>query len=370
MKRVVLHTVVVAGFLHTDKLPYFACSWRTVGGQQFASVANVTYPEGYQRFLDAVDVLNFDLGLLLSFGCVVDIDFHDRLLVMTLSPLVAMAFLGITYALAARRNRRSDAAAMEEVREKHLSAVLLLTFLIYSPVSSVLFQTFACEDLDDGKRYLRVDYRLECDSPKHEALKVYAGFMIVLYTVGIPLLYAALLFSNREVLMDERRRNKDLVVKTTSGLWGSYAPDRYYYEVIECARRVLLAGVVVFIYPNTAAQVAVTLMMAVFFMVVSEGLAPYLSRWDTWISRMGHAIVFTSMYIALLLKVDLAGEQNSSQSVFEAILVSAHVCMVLAVVLEAVMISWALGRQHVEDSGPKFRRSGVTSFAMESHSSS
>lgn len=325
----------------------------------------MTFSDVYQRFLDVVDVLNFDLGLLLSVGCVVDIDFHDRLLVMTLSPLVAMAFLGTTYALAVRRNRCSDPASVEKVREKHLSAVLLVTFFIYSPVSSILFQTFACENLDDGKYYLRADYRLECDSPKHEALRVYAGFMIALYTVGIPLLYAVLLFRNREILLHGRDRESDLRVKTTSGLWGAYAPNRYYYEVIECGRRVLLAGVVVFIYPNTAAQVAVTLMMAVFFMVVSEGLAPYVSPWDTWVSRMGHAIIFTSMYVALLLKVDLAGEQNSSQAVFEAILVAAHACMILAVVLEAIMISWALGRRHVEDSRPKFRRSGVTSFVVE-----
>lgn len=352
---------------HTNGLPNPAFSRPAGRGEQFTSVANVTFSDVYQSFLDVVDVLDFDLGLLLSVGCVVDVDFHDRLLLMTLSPLVALAFLGTTYALAIRRNHESDAAVMETIREKHLSAVLLVTFLVYSPVSSVLFQTFACEDLDDGGHYLRADYRLECDSPKHTALKVYAGFMIVLYTVGIPLLYAALLFRNREILMDDSRRKSDLVVKTTFGLWGAYAPNRYYYEVIECGRRVLLAGVVVFIYPNTAAQVAVTLMMAVFFMVVSEGLAPYESRWDAWVSRMGHAIVFTSMYVALLLKVDVAGEQNSSQRVFEAILVSAHACMVLAVIVEAVMISWALGRQHVEDSRPKFRRSGVTSFVVETN---
>ncbi|CAM9568519.1 unnamed protein product, partial [Hapterophycus canaliculatus] len=35
---------------------------------QFASVANVTYPDLYQRFLDGLDVFNFDLGWILSAG--------------------------------------------------------------------------------------------------------------------------------------------------------------------------------------------------------------------------------------------------------------------------------------------------------------
>ncbi|CAN0520317.1 unnamed protein product, partial [Scytosiphon promiscuus] len=124
------------------------------------------------------------------------------------------------------------------------------------------------------------------------------------------------------------RRTQDQHANTISALWGPYKPTRFYYEVIECGRRVLLAGVVVFIYPNTAAQVAVALMMAVFFVFLSEGLAPYESRWDAWLSRTGHAIVFTSMYVALLLKVDVSHERASSQSVFEVVLVSAHVCMI------------------------------------------
>ncbi|CAN0569333.1 unnamed protein product, partial [Ectocarpus sp. 12 AP-2014] len=45
---------------------------------QFTSVANVTYPNVYKRFLDGLDVFNFDLSWVLSAGCIFDIDFHDR----------------------------------------------------------------------------------------------------------------------------------------------------------------------------------------------------------------------------------------------------------------------------------------------------
>ena len=57
-----------------------------------------------------------------------------------------------------------------------------------------------------------------------------------------------------------------------------------YFEVIECARRVLLVGVVVFFNPNTASQVAVTLVLAFIFVVLSESLDPYVSKWDTWLT--------------------------------------------------------------------------------------
>ncbi|CAN0083900.1 unnamed protein product, partial [Laminaria digitata] len=171
---------------------------------QFTAIANVTYPHVYQRFLDAVNVLNFDLGWIsqMSVGCVFDIGIHGRLLIATIGPIIAAMFLGLTYAVAAKASRGS-AESLRLIRHRHISVMLLLTFLVYSSVSSILFQMFACDDLEDGKNYLRADYRVECDSSQHIAFQVYAGFMILLYTVGIPALYASLLFRNRGVLKDE-----------------------------------------------------------------------------------------------------------------------------------------------------------------------
>lgn len=294
----------------------------------------------YQRLLDGLEIFNFDLSWVLSIGCVLDVDFHDRLLLSTIGPIIAVLFLGGTYAVAARINLGAPTETMQVVWNKHVSMLLLLTFFVYSSVSSTLFQTFACEDLEDGRNYLRADYRIECDSSRHEYFQVYAGFMVVLYAVGIPGLYGVLLFRDRDTLRQDKVGRVDTArVASTSDLWSPYKPSVFYFEVIECGRRILLAGVVVFIYPNTAAQIAITLLMAFVFVVVSEALAPYESRWDTWISRTGHAVVYISMYVALLLKVDVADERAGNQRVFEAVLVVMHACMVLAIVIETVILA-------------------------------
>ena len=128
----------------------------------------------------------------------------------------------------------------------------------------------------------------------------------------------------------------------------------YKRQVIECVRRISLTGAVVFIYSNTAAQIAVTLVMAFDFAMVSEGLAPYDSRWDCWINRTGHVIVFMSMYIALLLKVEVSSERDSSQDLLASILVAAHACMVLAVVVEAVAMACSVTKPQSRDE-PRLR---------------
>lgn len=322
-------------------------------------MANVIFPDVYQDFIRGLNVFNFDLSWMLSAGCLVDLDFHDRLLILTLGLVLAMLFLVATYAIATGLHREST-AALRNVRHKHASTALFLTFVVYSSISSVLFGMFACEDFDDGKKLLRADYRIECDSSKHKNLQVYAGFMLFLFTLGIPAVYAGLLFRDREFLVravDERDQRDR--VEFISGLWKPYRPSVFYYEVVECGRRILLAGVVVFIFPNTAAQIAVTFFIAVVLSLLSEALAPYASKWDIWLNRSGHLVVCASMYVALLLKVDVSGERSSSQTVFEAVLVAVHACMVLTIVVESVVLACSLkvaGQR--EDPSPRFRNSG------------
>lgn len=77
--------------------------------------------------------------------------------------------------------------------------------------------------------------------------------MILLYTVGIPVVYAVVLFWSRAVLIQKADREDDQWLKSISDLWQPYKPFRFYYEVIECGRRILLAGAIVFFYPDTAA---------------------------------------------------------------------------------------------------------------------
>ncbi|CAN0474933.1 unnamed protein product, partial [Scytosiphon promiscuus] len=167
------------------------------------SVANVTYPGVYQTFLSGLNIINLDIGFVISAGCLwSDIDFHDRLIVSTLWPLLVLGFLAMTYAIALRRNPGSYDSVREKISNKHLTSVLLLLFFVYSSVSSTVFQMFACDPLDDGIEYLRADYRIFCTDAKHRALQVYAVLMIVVYPVGIPLLFFGLLYRHREVLSE------------------------------------------------------------------------------------------------------------------------------------------------------------------------
>ncbi|CAB1114887.1 unnamed protein product [Ectocarpus sp. CCAP 1310/34] len=189
----------------TIALLHAACS----ASMRFTSAANVTYPAVYQRFLNALDVFNFEISWIISAGCVMDLDFHDLLLLSTIGPLIALLFLAATYRAGSRINR-GNTEALQLVWDRHVSMVLLLV-LLRATSSTAAGNTCA---------------RIEYDSSNHQGFRVYAGFMILLYPVGIPAFYGALLFRDRDVLQkDPDGREDPPRISSISNLWQPYRPS-------------------------------------------------------------------------------------------------------------------------------------------------
>lgn len=177
-----------------------------------------------------IDVVNLDLGFILSFACIYDTDFYDRLLMATLGPVVVLSFLGCTYLVALRRNRRSPESIVT-VRNRHLSVALFVLFIVYTTISHAIFQTFVCDTLDDGESYLRADYSLRCFTPTHTAFRIYAALMVIVYPVGFPCAFAWWLFRHRHELKDDEQRRSNPRIRPAADLWEPYKRDKYYYEV-------------------------------------------------------------------------------------------------------------------------------------------
>ncbi|CAM9324162.1 unnamed protein product, partial [Sphacelaria rigidula] len=225
-----------------------------------------------------------------------------------------------------------------QVRRRHRTVLILITFLVYSSASSTVFQTFACDHLDDDLYYLRADYRLRCHHnngithddtsnvvPVHRAYMIYAGLMIAVYPIGIPILYGVLVWS--ACRRPPHRYHKSMM----RDLWKPYKRDRLFYEVVECARRLMLTGAVVFISPGSVAQISTAFLLALLFFAMFEALDPYKSWQDCWMSRFGHLIVLLSMLIALMLGTDSEEEAETGEQMYDVILTVANVLIVMAV---------------------------------------
>lgn len=71
-----------------------------------------------------------------------------------------------------------------------IDACFTTLFLFYPSCSAITFQTFDCETFDDGTRFLRGDYSINCDTTIHYFMEMYAILMIVIWPIGVPIIYA------------------------------------------------------------------------------------------------------------------------------------------------------------------------------------
>lgn len=288
--------------------------WQIVS--QFSLVTNTTYPDIYERFIDIVGSIGFNLDWIMGLSCDLDTDFHSKLFVVTVCPMLLSFLAAVTYLFS---DKSSDSF------RRHVSFLLLVSFYVFSPVSTTLFQMFSCETLEDGREFLRADYSIQCTSDKHKALQGYSVFMLIMYVIGIPAAYSVIIYKNRLSFDDDN---------VASSLWNSYRPGARYFEIIELLRRVMMTGVIVFIYPDSAPQVAVTLIFAVVFIVISMTINPYAEKSSNVLSTVGHLIVFFTVYISLLYKVDLSDENSDSQDAFAYVIVIVHLLLFFSIFIE------------------------------------
>ena len=91
-----------------------------------------------------------------------------------------------------------------------------------------------------GKRVLKIDTSLDCESPQHQAFRVLDGTFIGVY-LGIPLLWLILLCQRRSDLnpntSDTRLkyflRDSNAALNPIRFLFDVYKPQYFYLEVVE-----------------------------------------------------------------------------------------------------------------------------------------
>ena len=90
----------------------------------------------------------------------------------------------------------SAATAQEEFADRLLTYNFALFYVLFPSNSARIFATLQCETLDDPQQtsFLRKDFSVDCKDPFHDISSIYAIAMVAIYPLGIPLVYAWLLF--------------------------------------------------------------------------------------------------------------------------------------------------------------------------------
>jgi len=256
-----------------------------------------------------------------------------------------------------RRRRR------RKIRNQGIFLWLLLTFLIFPSVSTTVFQFFSCENFRDNEEdddasgddkdtafVLQADYSISCNSPSYRAMRVYALCCLALFPFGIPLTYFVLLFGKRKginpdindatvleqiklpeedksflitagrelgfvrQLVKVHKRDNDPSVSHLSFLFEEYEPRAYLFSVVDCLRKLILSGVIVFLYPGSYTQIGFATLFALVFAKVYSHARPYLEDEDDLIAEISMEALVLFFFLSLMLHVSNECDNSENET--------------------------------------------------------
>jgi hypothetical protein len=146
------------------------------------NVFNIKFPLDFMRFVRLLSIANLDFSSIFSFGCVINNDFYTSLLMYTLLPIMLCTVTAGVYFIYIRQIPLTAPDRAKRILSGQTTAVstaLTITYLSFPGVSSRLFQTYNCEQFDDGTVFLKGDYSVSCLTSKHKLFEIYAGLMIM-----------------------------------------------------------------------------------------------------------------------------------------------------------------------------------------------
>jgi hypothetical protein len=297
---------------------------------QIPFALDVDFPQIYLQFLDILWIFNLDFVEFLNFECIYKRNFYDKLVEATLGPflLIGLIFLIliIRLFLAYRLNHLNPSYTFSQFYKEIIFCSLLISFIVFSPVSIKIFQTFACEKFENGKSFLITDYTISCSGSEYSYYFIYSLFMILIYPIGVPTLYFILLYINYQhvnpptslVVLDSERdlvstaviqsekiklRNSYSDIFVISFLYMAYEPRRWYFEILDCFRRLMMTAVPVLIMRGAITQIVIVLLVSLACVAAYMELKPFATPSDNTVAVLSQWAITLTLVVSILIRI-------------------------------------------------------------------
>jgi hypothetical protein len=240
----------------------------------------VEYPTSYIQFLSIFEALNINVVEIFQLGCVPSWDFHASVVFVCMLPLC----IGVLFAVAAMwvtcfvPNRKRKTKLHGHI----VYWFLMLLYCVYPSLTYFVFQVFQCETFDDGSKLLRADYSIDCDADLHAKYVDFSCCMVVVYPLGVPLLYLATLLQHKNEVSDAQLRESTYAKsKHLAFFYADYRAEFWWWEIVVLAKKLLLTGFMVVCAQGTLVQVAY-LLLRLDVLSIAMLISLYHFRIGTW----------------------------------------------------------------------------------------
>lgn len=251
-------------------------------------------------------------------------------------------------------------------KSRYLNLFLLVTYLTLPSVTTKLFGAFNCIDTDPDKvqskgvstRFLRNDVTIACDSPRYVLSISYAIVLIMVYPIGVPLMYYYFLSRNKEEIkkigeavkadseaeedkakleghhahgafggkkLDTVLEELKATVKSSSKplgltyrelefLYKAYEGRCWYWEVVETIRKLLLTAVLSVCGEGSGFQIVIGILIAITFVKLYAFYSPYVDDEDDNLQELAQYQIFFTLFGALIIRASIFSGDWATQS--------------------------------------------------------
>jgi hypothetical protein len=164
---------------------------------------------------------------------------------------------------------------------------------------------FACEKFDNGDELLRADYSVDCKDDRHQQFEIFAGVMIAVYPIGVPLLFLwAMLPYAAEFRDVPTRESEHAKGKHLAFFSMDYKGKYWYWELVELGRKLVLNGFLVLCNQGTILQLAVALIVILIHLMAIIHTKPMLHISNNSFYPYTTFLLFVVFLATILLQVE------------------------------------------------------------------
>jgi hypothetical protein len=289
-------------------------------------------------YMISVDVLS-------AFGnvCVLHVGFYPRFLFqMCFLPAMYLA-TWIVYVCVLRCSKRRCAkrAALftaESVRTKAFELLFIMTYALYTSVSTTIFRLFKCQNVQ-GTWYLTADYRLRCFEGVWYLYASLAIAGIAAYTIGIPLVLFVVLRRNRRYLYEstcprDQMHRHAKVKRQLGAVYADYNPDAYYFDLVDMLRRLLLTGGLIILGESSNTQIFLGALICMAWLCLVLAKRPYRAFWDNALSVASSSglllVILSGMALEIYRLTPAYAQDPYQRHAFGAIMMVASVFVIVS----------------------------------------
>lgn len=290
----------------------------------------IPWPTFFQQFVGYFAFINFDFIPWQSLACATRVTIFDKALIVGLLPLMALVALVLFYYLPSKVLSRWDMADDDTHRlrrmiqnQKMVKLCLFTAFLLYPHVSSTELSLLNCVDVD-GTSYMTQSLEQQCFTPAYFQQMGGLWIFLVLYPVGVPVLYLVLLILHRS------RLNEPGVLLKLGFLYEAYERQTWYFELIDMLHKLMLTSVLVFVNNSQMAAMSVTLLVYLCVILLTK---PYATKANDQLHTLAQVELLNLALLGWVL-----GSLNVNQLSYELDVIISVVMIVVVVALVFIFI--------------------------------